>query len=209
MTEFGKFRVDEFLAALGAQEPAPGGGTAAAVSGAMGAALVEMVAALTLGKEKFADVHPAMGAILEAASVARAEMLSLAREDALAYEAVVAARRMPRENEEEKAARARAIDAANRLATEVPMRTARTAVLLLAALPELAEKGNPNAVSDAGTAALLLTASAEGALLNVGINLPGVKDPVFVGQMQGETADLLGQAQRLRSKVLESVRKKF
>ena len=209
MTDFGKLRVEEFLAALGSQEPVPGGGTAAAVSGAMGAALVEMVAALTLAREKFADVHPAMRIIAEAASAARAEMLRLAREDALAYEAVVTARRLPKETEAEKTARSRAITEANRLATEVPMRTARAAARLLGALPELAEKGNPGAVSDTGTAALLLEASAEGALLNVGINLPGVKDTAFVGQMQRDTAELQGQAQRLRAKVLESVRRKF
>jgi formiminotetrahydrofolate cyclodeaminase len=209
MTDFGKLRVEEFLAALGSQEPAPGGGTAAAVSGAMGAALVEMVAALTLAREKFADVHPAMRMIAETASAARVEMLCLAREDALAYEAVVAARRLPKQNEAENAARSRAIAEANRLATEVPMRTARAAARLLAALPELVEKGNPGAVSDTGTAALLLEACAEGALLNVGINLPGVKDTAFVGQMQKETADLREQAQRLRSRVLESVRRKF
>lgn len=209
MTDFGNLRVEEFLAALSSQEPAPGGGTAAAVSGAIGAALVEMVAALTLAREKFADVHPAMRMIAEAASAARAEMLRLAREDALAYEAVVAARRLPKQNEAENAARSRAIAEANRLATEVPMRTARAAARLLAALPELVEKGNPGAVSDTGTAALLLEASTEGALLNVGINLSGVKDAAFVGQMQKETTDLREEAQRLRSKVLESVRKKF
>jgi glutamate formiminotransferase/formiminotetrahydrofolate cyclodeaminase len=209
MTDFGRLSVGEFLSALGSQEPTPGGGTAAAVSGAMGASLVEMVTALTLSKPKLAEAHPAMRAIADAASAARAEMLALAREDALAYDAVMAARRLPRQTEDEKAARSRAIAEANRAATQVPMRTAQVAVRLLAVLPELVEKGNPSAVSDAGTAALLLEACAEGALLNVGINLPGVEDTAFVGQMQRDTADLQGQAQRLRSKVLESVRKKF
>jgi formiminotetrahydrofolate cyclodeaminase len=209
MTDFGTLRVDEFLSALGSPEPTPGGGTAAAVSGALGAALVEMVTALTLSKEKFAEVHPAIRGIAEAASAARAEMLALAREDALSYEAVVAARRLPKETEEEKAARSRAISEANRVATEVPMRTARAAVRLLAALPELAEKGNPSAASDAGTAALLLEATTAAALLNVGINLPGVQDPGFVAEMNRETVNLQQEAERLRSKVLASVRKKF
>ena len=209
MTDFGPLPVDEFLRVLGSPEPTPGGGTAAAVSGAMGAALVEMVTALTLSKEKLSEAHPAMQVIARAASDARVEMLALAREDALAYETVVAARRRPKETEQDKAARSQAIAEGNRVATEVPMRTARVAVRLLATLPELVEKGNPGAVSDVGTAALLLEASAEAALLNVGINLPGVKDPAFVGQMQRETAELQSQAQRLRSKVLESVRKKF
>lgn len=209
MTDFGKLSIGEFLAALGSQKPTPGGGTAAAVSGAMGAALVEMVAALTLSKEKFAGVHPAVEAIGEAACVARAEMLLLSREDAEAYERVVAARRLPKETEQEKTARARAIAEGNRAATQVPRRAAQVAARLLAALPELVEKGNPSAVSDAGTAALLLEACVEGALLNVGINLPGVKDAGFVEQTQREMAELQSEVQRLRSKVLEAVRKKF
>ncbi|MGH9399757.1 MAG: cyclodeaminase/cyclohydrolase family protein [Thermoanaerobaculia bacterium] len=209
MTDFGKQPVEEFLSALGSQEPTPGGGTAAAVSGAMGAALTEMVAALTLSKEKFAGAHAAVRPIAQAAAATRREMLHLAREDAGAYDAVVAARRLPGQTEDEKALRARAIAEGNRLATEVPMRTARAAARLLAALPELVEKGYPSAASDAGTAALLLEACVEGALLNVGINLSGVPDAGFAGRMQDETAQLQGEVQRVRSKVLEAVRKKF
>ena len=209
MTDFAKLPVGAFLAALASEAPTPGGGTAAAVSGAVGAALAEMVAALTLGKEKFADAHAAVRPIAEAASAARRELLELAREDALAFDAVVAARRLPKETDEEREARATAVALSNRAATEVPMRTARAAARLLAALPELVAKGNPNAASDAGTAALLLEASAEGALLNVGINLPGIKDTAYVEQMQRETAQLQGDVQRARSKVLEAVRKKF
>lgn len=209
MTDFARLSLDEFLAALASEEPAPGGGTAAAVSGALGAALVEMVAALTLGKEKFADAHAAVRPIAEAASVARREMLDLAREDAQAFEAVVAARRLPRETDEEKAARSKAVALSNRVATEVPMRTARAAARLLEVLPELVAKGNPSAASDAGTAALLLEASAEGALLNVGINLSGVEDLAFVAEMQRETASLQGQAQRLKAHVIAAVRDRF
>jgi formiminotetrahydrofolate cyclodeaminase len=89
------------------------------------------------------------------------------------------------------------------------MRTARAAVRLLAALPVLAEKGNPNAVSDVGAAALLLDACAAGALLNVGINLPGIEDASFVAEMQRETAVLQEESQRLRSQVVALVRKHF
>jgi formiminotetrahydrofolate cyclodeaminase len=209
MTDFAKQPVEEFLGALGSQEPTPGGGTAAAVSGAMGAALAEMVAALTLSREKFSGAHAAVRPIAEAAAATRTELLQLAREDARAYDAVVAARRLPRETDGEKALRSRAIAEGNRLAAEVPMRTARAAARLLAALPELVEKGNPSAASDAGTAALLLEACAEGALLNVGINLSGVDDPGFAGRMQDETAQLQSEVQRVRSQVLEFVRKKF
>lgn len=209
MTDFSKLSLEQFLAALASEAPTPGGGTAAAVAGAMGAALAEMVAQLTLSKEKFASAHEALRPIAEAAQLARAEFLNLAREDSEAYDRVVAARRLPKESEAEKSARARQIQVASRHATEVPMRTAQAAIRLLAALPELAEKGNPNAVSDVGAAALLLDACVEGALLNVGINLAGIEDGTFVAEMQRETAVLQEASQRLRSQVVALVRKRF
>ena len=150
-----------------------------------------------------------MRPIAEAAQLARTEFLALGREDSEAYDDVVGARRLPKETDEQKTARAHMIVVANLRAAEVPMRTARAAVRLLAALPELAEKGNPNAVSDVGAAALLLDACAEGALLNVGINLPGIDDATFVTEMQRETAVLQEESQRLRSQVVALVRKRF
>lgn len=209
MTDFAALSLKDFLDRLASDAPTPGGGTAAAVSGAMGAGLVEMVAALTLSKEKFAEAHAAVRVIAEAAAGARGELLALAREDAEAYDAVVAARKLPKATEEEKEARSSAMAAANRHATEVPMRTARTAVKLLALVPDLVEKGNPNAASDAGSAALLLEAASVAALLNVGINLPGIADPAFVAEMQRKTAELAEESQRLRGKVLSLVRQKF
>jgi glutamate formiminotransferase/formiminotetrahydrofolate cyclodeaminase len=209
MTDFSKLSLAEFLEALASDAPTPGGGTAAAVAAAMGASLAEMVAAVTLSKEKYAAAHDAVRPIAEAARAARREFLALAREDSEAYDLVVAARRLPKGTEEEKAERAKRIETANRQATEVPMRTARAAARLLAALPELVETGNPNAASDAGSAALLLEAAAEAALLNVGINLSGVADADLVGSMQRETADLQTEAQRLRDQVLAEVRRRF
>ena len=209
MTNFSKLSLEEFLAALASDAPTPGGGTAAAMAGAMGASLTEMVAQITLSKEKYAASHEAVRPIAEAAQLARAEFLKLADEDSEAYDEVVAARRMPKDTDEQREARGRRIVVANRNATEVPMRTARAAVRLLAALPELAEKGNPNAVSDVGAAALLLDACVEAALLNVGINLSGIEDAGFVTEMQRETADLQEESQRLRSQVVALVRKRF
>jgi len=209
VTDFSSLPLDRFLEALASESPTPGGGTAAAVAGAMGASLAEMVSGLTLSKEKYAASHAAIRPIAEAAREARANFLELAREDSEAYDAVVASRRLPKETEEQRSERAGSLAAANRRATEVPMRTARAAARLLAALPELAEKGNPNAASDVGAAALLLESSVEGALLNVGINLSGIEDPRFVAEMQRETAVLQEESQRLRSQVVALVRKRF
>jgi formiminotetrahydrofolate cyclodeaminase len=209
VNDFSELSLRDFLSALASSAPTPGGGTAAAVAGAMGAGLTEMVAALTLSREKFAPVHDAMRSIAETALAAREEFLVLAREDSEAYDAVVAARRLAKETEEEKEARAREIASANRVATEVPMRTARAAARLIAALPELAAKGNPNALSDAGAAALLLEAAAQGALLNVGINLPGISDAGFVEEMRREAAAIQSETQRLRAVVLSEVAKRM
>jgi methenyltetrahydrofolate cyclohydrolase len=209
MTDFSKLPLEGFLAALASEAPTPGGGTAAAVAASMGAGLAEMVAALTLSKEKYAAAHDAVRPIAEAARSARAEFLALAREDSEAYDAVLAARRLPKDSPEQKAARQQSIDEANRRATEIPMRTARAAVRALETLPELVEKGNPNAASDVGSAALLLEAACEAALLNVGINLSGVGDAAFAAAMQRETADLQTEAQRLRDQVLAQVRRRF
>jgi glutamate formiminotransferase/formiminotetrahydrofolate cyclodeaminase len=204
---FEKLPFDELVGALASDAPTPGGGTAAALAGAMGASLAEMVAALTVGKEKYAASHAAIRPIGEAAAATRERLLRLSREDSDSYDAVVAARRMPKSTEEERAARSRRMAETNRLAAEVPLRTAREAAGLLASLPELAEKGNPNAASDAGAAALLLEAAVQAALLNVAINLPGADDPRFAAQMTEESEELGRDATRTRERVLAIVRK--
>lgn len=209
MTDFSKLTLDAFLGTLAAETPTPGGGTAAATAGAMGASLAEMVSVLTLSKEKYAASHEAVRPIREAAKAAQTELLRLAREDSEAYDEVVAARRLPKDTDEQKAVRSERIAQANRRAAEVPMRTAQVAVRLLQALPELVEKGNPNAASDVGAAALLLDACAEGALLNVGINLSGIEDAALVAELQKETAVLQEESGRLRSQVVALVRKRF
>jgi formiminotetrahydrofolate cyclodeaminase len=209
MTDFADLPVRKFLDDLASSAPTPGGGTAAAVAGSMGAALAEMVTALTLAREKYASAHEAMRPIAQAATAARQELLSLASEDARAYDGVVSARRLPKDTEEQKAHRENQISLANRRAAEVPMRTARAAGRLLERLPELAEKGNPNAASDAGAAALLLEAAVQSALANVAINLPGISDAAFVNEMRAEALRLQTGAERHRSQVLERVRKNF
>ncbi|MDQ6892703.1 MAG: cyclodeaminase/cyclohydrolase family protein [Acidobacteriota bacterium] len=209
MKDFSKETLAEFIDQLASDAPTPGGGTAAAIAGSMGSALAAMVAALTLTREKYAASHDAVRPIAQAAASARREFLDLAREDSIAYELVVAARRLPKETDAQKAARDVALALANRRATEVPMRTAKVAARMLSLLPELVEKGNPSAASDAGTAALLLEAAAEGALLNVGTNLSGNPDGAFVAEMRKDTARIQADAQRLRDQVIAAVRKGF
>ena len=207
--DFDKASFADLLTAFSSDAPTPGGGTAAALSGAIGAALAEMVAALTLSKEKYAATHEAVRPIAGLARRTRQELQRLAHEDSDAYDAVVAARRLPKETPDQQRVRERRTSEANRLAAEVPMRTARAAIRLLGALPDLAKKGNPNAASDAGAAALLLEASVQAALLNVAINLGGIEDVGFTAEMRSESQRLGEEAVRLRERVLTAVRAAF
>ncbi|HEX7614921.1 MAG TPA: cyclodeaminase/cyclohydrolase family protein [Thermoanaerobaculia bacterium] len=182
--------VSDFAESLASDAPAPGGGSASAAAGAYGASLLEMVVGLTLGKEKYraswGDLEPLADRLREA----RLRLLELVDEDTKAFEAVVAARRLPKESDADKAARQRAIDAANVLAATVPMQTAFFAHEGLKASSLVLAKGNPNAASDAWVAALLLHGAALGALANVRINLPGVSDPELSRGFREDAADL-------------------
>ncbi|MEK6192206.1 MAG: cyclodeaminase/cyclohydrolase family protein [Chloroflexota bacterium] len=161
---------------LASRAPVPGGGSASALAGALGAALVEMVCELTLGKPEYEEVDPVARQIGAAAGELRVSLLAAAEEDAAAYLAVVTARRLPRDNDQERAARKTAIGEASVAATEIPLRVARLAAKVLDLAASIASIGNRNAVSDAGAAALLAAAAARGAALNVRINLPSLPD---------------------------------
>ena len=167
----GAVTLQGFLDEVASPSPTPGGGTVAAVAGALAAALAGMVAGLTLGKKKYAAAEPAMRELRARAATVQNALLGLGRRDAEAFDAVLRARRMPTATAAEAEARDRAVRAAELEAARVPLETARACldVLELAALA--AAQGNANAISDAGVAGLLARAAAEGALLNVEINL--------------------------------------
>jgi formiminotetrahydrofolate cyclodeaminase len=157
---------------LASRAPVPGGGSASALAGALGAALVEMVCELTVGRPQYQDVDPVARQVGAAAGELRATLLQAAEDDAAAYQAVADARRLPRETDDERAARKSAVSEATILATEVPLRIARLASEVCDLAATMAPIGNRNAVSDAGVAALLAAAAARAAALNVRINLP-------------------------------------
>lgn len=190
MTALVALSVSDFSLALASDAPAPGGGSAAAAAGASGAALLAMVVRLTLGKEKYRaswqELEPLAGRLEEA----RVRLLELVDEDTVAFDAVVAARRLPKDMPEAAARRTRAIDEANLLATTVPMQTAFFAHEALKTAPLVLGKGNPNAASDAWVAALLLHGAVLGALANVRINLPGVSAPELSQGFRDDADDL-------------------
>lgn len=208
MTQLVDLTVAGFTAALASDAPAPGGGSASAASGAAGAALVGMVARLTIGKEKYRDSWEEMEGVASHADEISKRLLELVDEDTRAFERIVAARKLPKESPEQKAVRQKAIDDATFLATTVPMQTAGFAVKALAFAPAVAEKGNPNAASDLYVAALLLDAAVQGALANVRINLSGLGDEEIATGFRQDAEDLERKSAEALSKVRDFAKKK-
>jgi formiminotetrahydrofolate cyclodeaminase len=171
-TQLADLSMNAVLERLGSSDPVPGGGSASALAAAMAAALVAMVAELTIGRPEYAEHEAAIRKLRFDALDRRAELLSLAQQDADAYDAVVRARRMPKESEAERKARSDALGKAMIEAARAPMRAAVVASEVLDLAERIAPIGNRNAVSDAGVAALLAAAGLRGAVLNVRINLP-------------------------------------
>ena len=200
-------KLDDFIDEVGKDSPAPGGGSVAALAGALGAGLGSMVAALTPAKRGYeATLEPLTN---------RGEKLIQSLEslkkgidlDTDAFNDVIAAMRLPKKTPEDKTARLAAIQAGYKTATLVPFNTAETCVNIIEELLEVAEIGNPNSASDVGVGALMAYAGFEGAALNVNINLPSIKDENFKNDMKVKTLELRKRAIVGRDKVLEEVNK--
>ncbi len=176
--------VQEFLDELASPSPAPGGGSAAALAGALGAALVAMVCRLTIGRKNYEDVSAELEVILPRAEEKRRVLLELMEADASAYDQVISSYKLPKEKEDQKAARAEAIQIALKQAADVPFEIAAACADILDMVLPVAAKGNKNAESDAGAAALLAEAGFRGAVLNVEINLRLLKDEAYVKEMR-------------------------
>jgi len=184
----------DFLDHLAAGTAAPGGGAAAAYAAAMGAALVSMVARLTLVKKKYAAVEAQMQSVLDRAERLRAGLTQAADDDAAAFEAVMAARQLPKATPAEQTARAEAIEQGYLHATEVPLRVARDAVATMSLAAIVAESGNVNAISDAGSAGFLAQAGLRGAALNVRANAEELNDRAIADTWLKELAGLEARA---------------
>lgn len=169
--------LDGWMDQLASVEPAPGGGSAAALAGALAAALVAMVGRLTSSRKAYAAVAEEFRRITEEAERLRVELRRLADEDAEAYQGVMVAYKLPKETGQERQKRQEAIDKALLAAAEVPLRTARAAARVVELARRTAEAGNKNAVCDAGVAALLAVTGVTGARYNVAINVKGMAKP--------------------------------
>jgi len=186
-----KMTIEEFLKELASDSPAPGGGSVAALGGALGAALVAMVARLTVGKEKYKDQWACMEELARKADNLRDEFLALMDEDTAAFNDFMDAMRLPKNSDEEKTKRNSAMQEALKQAALVPMKTLRACLELAGYAKQAVERGNLNAITDGGTALLLSSSSGKAAAYNVRINLAGVKDQDFCEKTKLELERLM------------------
>lgn len=200
--------IQTFLTELASAAPTPGGGGAAAISGAMGAALVSMVCNLTIGKKKYVEIEAELKDVLAKSEGLRVVLTGMIGEDVQAFDAVMGAYGLPKATDDEKAARAERIQAALKTATDVPLACCRAcrSVIDLAAIT--AEKGNLNVVSDAGVAVLSAYAGLRSAALNVYVNAKGLDDRDFADERLKELEDLLSEAGAQTEKVYAVVKTK-
>lgn len=193
----------ELLERLGSPEPSPGGGAAAALTGALGAALVQMTANLTIGRPRLADVQPQAQAIATRAGELRARLADLGDADAAAYEQVSRAYKLPREDDAQKAARGAAIQSALQAAAGVPLETAQVCADVLRLAEEAVPLLNAAVISDVVVGALLAEAALESAAVNVEINLATMTDAATVAELSAELARVregaAARAQRVAS----------
>lgn len=196
-----KKTLNAFLDELASPSPAPGGGSVAALSGALGAALTSMVCNLTIGKKKYAEVEDELKRIRQQSEDLRGQFTALIDKDTAAFNKVMEAYGLPKETEPQKALRAAAIREATKEATLVPLEVMKHCIDALALAQQVASKGNPSAVSDAGVSALMLHAAAAGAALNVKINLNALSEPDFVGWKSEEVESLLNTSSMMLEEI--------
>lgn len=204
-----EFPLARFLDELASESPTPGGGGAAAISGAMGAALVSMVCNLTIGKPKYAEVEAQVKAVLAKSEPLRLQLTDAIADDVKAFDAVMGAYGLPRGTDEEKASRSETIQAALKVATDVPLEAARLCRDAIDLSAEIAEIGNLNVISDAGVAVQSAYAGLMSAALNVRVNAKSIKDRDFADARLAELETLIGEATALTAKTYELVKSKL
>jgi formiminotetrahydrofolate cyclodeaminase len=201
--------IETFLDDLASSRATPGGGSAAAIIGAMGAALAAMVCNLTIGKKKYADVEDEMKALLARAEELRAQLTGMIEDDVKAFDAVMAAYGMKKETDAEKEKRSEAIQAALKLATDVPLRCCHAAREVIDVSAKVAATGNLGVISDAGVAVLAAYAALRSAALNVYTNAKIITDKAFADAKLKELEALLAGAERTTEDSYELVKGKL
>jgi len=201
--------VKQFVDVLASSSPAPGGGSVAALAGALAAGLASMVAALTFDKKGYEKLKSEMEALGVRSQELKALQLKAMDDDTAAFNSVMESMRMPKRSKSQQEARSRAVQDASKDATLVPLRTLERVLPTLKCAKIAADKGNPNSLSDAGVAALMGRAAAYGAYYNILINLPGIEDKPWRKKIRAEADNLLKLATASAEKVEKAVVKKL
>jgi glutamate formiminotransferase/formiminotetrahydrofolate cyclodeaminase len=200
---------ENFYNEVAAKSPTPGGGSVAAAAGALAAALNSMICRLTVMKKKYKDVADELNAVLEKSEGLRSQLQEMIIKDGEAFEKVLAARKMPKDNEIEIAKRDKEIFEATKEAALTPLQTALKTLEVMELAKVVAEKGNVNSVSDAGVAGLMAKAAIEGAIYNIKINISGFQDGNFVKDMNDHIRNLQDKSDSLASEIKRIVESKL
>lgn len=209
MTEIKNQSIQTFLDELASKSATPGGGSAAALMGAQGAALVSMVCQLTIGKPKFVEVEAEMKSVLAETEVLRNHLTGLIKQDIDVFNRLMARYAMPKATEEEQAARSAAIQDILKEATEVPLQCVHACIKVIKLSQVVAEKGSPGVVSDAGAAVMSAYGGLKTSALNVYINLGGIKDKVFAEAKMTELEQAMKGIESLVERIYETVKNRL
>jgi len=193
-----------FMDKLASSSPEPGGGSVAALVGALSAALVSMVANLTLGKEKYKSVEPQIEQVLRESEKSRSDMQDLIQKDTEVYGTLSAVYKMPKETDEEKSARTLKMQAALKEACRVPLEIGLKSLEVARLAERAAALGNTGVISDAGVAAILARACAQSAALNVKININSIKDESYNQTVWEQMQTVLDQSAVLEKEILKT-----
>ncbi|VVB60431.1 Formiminotransferase-cyclodeaminase [uncultured archaeon] len=207
MPKLVKMNIKMFLDELASTSPAPGGGSVAALSGALGAALSSMVCNLSIGKQGYEAVQDEITEILQRSEELRKQLTELIDKDTEAFNKVIEALKMPKETVDQKEYRQHTMQNAFKHAADVPLETARKCMQILDVARILAEKGNKNSISDAAVSALMAQTGLQAAMLNVRINLCSIKDTEYIQKVTTELGELLRNAMEKSTEILGIVEK--
>lgn len=204
MADLKNLTVTEFVNVTASDAPAPGGGSVAALAGALAAALAEMVANLTVGKAKYAEVEDEMKKLAVDGAALRVELLEDIQKDSTSFNLYMDAIGMPKDTDEEKAVRRDAMQNGLKAAAQVPLSVAAAAYKIFPIAEAVVERGNTNAVTDGLVAAMMARTAVIGALFNVKINLGSIKDEAFVADLSAQVKELEEKAITYEQKILKA-----
>jgi methenyltetrahydrofolate cyclohydrolase len=202
-------KIKNFLDTLASSSPTPGGGSAAALAGAMSAALLSMVGNLTIGKKQYLNVEESIKKLLKKSERLRADFEDLIEKDIEAFNQFMAVLKMPKETVEQKEIRSKKLQIALIEAANIPLEVARKSVDVLNICQEVADKGNKNVISDAGVGAIMAESAFNSAILNVRINLGMIKEEEIKAGLNKEIKELTELLKGKKDKILDIVLRKI